>query len=57
MSATLDGTLIYEYIFYMALSIDPSPIFNPSGTSQITQSIIVNTYTKDDSILSHRNIG
>jgi len=27
------GTLIYDYIFYKALSIDPSSIFNPSGTS------------------------
>jgi hypothetical protein len=57
MSATLAGTLICDYIFYRALSIDPSSIFNMSGTSQIAQSITVNTYTKDDSVLSHKNIG
>jgi hypothetical protein len=57
MSATLVETLICDYTFYRALSIDPSSIFNPSGTSQIEQSIAVNTYTKDDSILSHKNIG
>jgi hypothetical protein len=57
MSTTLAGTQIYDYIFYRALSIDPSSIFNPSDTSQIAQSIAMNTYTKDDSVLSHRNIG
>jgi hypothetical protein len=57
MSANLAGTLIWDYIFYKALSIDPSSIFIPSGTSHIAQSIIVNTYTKYDSILSHKNIG
>jgi hypothetical protein len=57
MSATLVGTLIYDYIFYRTLNIDPSSIFNHSGTSQIAQSIAVNTYTKDDSVLSHKNIG
>jgi hypothetical protein len=57
MSATLVGTLSYDYIFYKELSIDPSSIFNPSGTSQIAQSIAVNTYTKYDSVLSHKNIG
>jgi hypothetical protein len=57
MYAILAWTQIYAYIFYRALSIDPSSIFNPSGTSQIAQSITVNTYTKDDSVLSHINIG
>jgi hypothetical protein len=56
MSATLVGTSICDYIFYKALSIDHSSIFNPYGTLQIAQSIVVNTYTKDDSVLSHRNI-
>jgi hypothetical protein len=57
MSATLAGTQICDYIIYRALSIDPSSIFNPSGTLQIAQSIAVNTYSKDDSVLSHKNIG
>jgi hypothetical protein len=57
MSATLDRTLICDYIFDRALSIDPSSIFNPTGTSQIAQRITVNTYTKYDLVLSHRNIG
>jgi hypothetical protein len=57
MSATLARTLICDYSFYRALSIDPSSIFNPSGTLKIAQSIVVNTYTKDDSVLSHKNIG
>jgi hypothetical protein len=57
MSATVAGTLICDFIFYKALSIDHSSIFNPYGTSQITQSIAVNTYTKDGSVLSHINIG
>ena len=57
MSATLAGTLICDYIFYKALSIDPSSIFNSTGTSHIAQIIAVNTYTKDDSVLSHINIG
>jgi hypothetical protein len=56
MSATLAGTLICDYIIYRAHSIDPSSIFNTSSTLQIAQSIVVNTYTKDDSVLSHRNI-
>jgi hypothetical protein len=56
MSATLVGTPICDYIFYRALSIDHSSIFNPYGTSQIAQSIAVSTYTKYDSILSHKNI-
>jgi hypothetical protein len=30
---TLVGTQIYDYIFYRALSIYPSSIFNLSGTS------------------------
>jgi hypothetical protein len=57
MSATLAGTLICDYIFYRVLSIDPSSIFNLSSTSQIAQIITVNNYTKDDSVLIHRNIG
>jgi hypothetical protein len=57
MYATLVGTVICDYIFYRALSIDPSLILNPSSTSKIAQTIAVNTYTKDDSVLSHKNIG
>ena len=57
MSATLARTLICDYIFYKALNVDHSSIFNSYGTSQIAQSIVVNTYTKDDSVLSHKNIG
>jgi hypothetical protein len=43
MSASLVGASIYDYIFYRALSIDHSSIFNPYGTLQITQIITVNT--------------
>jgi hypothetical protein len=57
MSVTVAGTLICDYIFYRELSIDHSSIFNLYGTSQITQSITMNTYTKYGSVLSHINIG
>jgi hypothetical protein len=43
MSATLAGTQICDYLSYNALSIDPSSIFNPSGTSKKAQIIAVNT--------------
>ena len=57
MSAIVVGTLICDYIFYRESNIDHSSIFNPYGTSQITQRIAVNTYTKYGSVLSHINIG
>ena len=56
VSETLAGTSIYDYIYYKALSIDHSSIFNPYGTSQMAQSITLNTYTKDDSVLSHKTL-